>query len=79
MHRDGVAVTTEYDDLLALAVELALEAGALVRQGRIDGLVDVETKSTATDAVTEYDRPVPTTASWARKAPLTPGRRAFIG
>ncbi|MGD9702091.1 MAG: inositol monophosphatase family protein [Acidimicrobiia bacterium] len=49
-------MTAGADELLALATELALEAGRLVREGRVLGLVDVETKSTATDAVTEYDR-----------------------
>ena len=56
MPPDQTAVTAHFDDLLALASELALEAGTLVREGRIGGLVDVETKSTPTDAVTEYDR-----------------------
>ena len=42
--------------LAALAVDLATEAGDLVREGRRSGLVAVDTKSTLTDMVTEYDR-----------------------
>ncbi len=42
-------------ELVALARRLAVEAGALVREGRNQGLRDVTTKSTATDMVTEYD------------------------
>jgi myo-inositol-1(or 4)-monophosphatase len=42
--------------LLALARSLALEAGALVLEGRRGGLRQVATKSSGTDMVTEYDR-----------------------
>jgi myo-inositol-1(or 4)-monophosphatase len=44
------------DGLLALAARLATEAGELIRLGRAEGITDVETKSTQTDMVTEYDR-----------------------
>jgi myo-inositol-1(or 4)-monophosphatase len=41
--------------LADLAEALARRAGALVRDGRGHGLHDVDTKSTVTDMVTEYD------------------------
>jgi myo-inositol-1(or 4)-monophosphatase len=44
------------DELLATATELALGAGRMVREGRALGLGDVDTKSSATDLVTKYDR-----------------------
>lgn len=44
------------DELTALAVRLAEEAGALVREGRRSGLTAVDTKSTLTDMVTEFDK-----------------------
>lgn len=48
-HEDGA--------LLALASRLALEAGRMVRDGRRDrGISAADTKSTATDMVTEFDR-----------------------
>jgi myo-inositol-1(or 4)-monophosphatase len=43
------------DELAGLAESLARRAGDLVREGRARGLDDVETKSTLTDVVTEYD------------------------
>jgi myo-inositol-1(or 4)-monophosphatase len=43
-------------DLLVLAETIAREAGELVLAGRRAGLVDVGTKSTGTDVVTEFDR-----------------------
>jgi len=46
----------EARNLTALAAHLAVEAGAMVRDGRRHGVNDVHTKSTATDMVTEYDR-----------------------
>ncbi len=44
------------DELTALAVRLAEDAGAMVREGRRSGLVAVDTKSTLTDMVTEFDK-----------------------
>jgi myo-inositol-1(or 4)-monophosphatase len=44
------------EELAALAESLARRAGGLVRDGRTRGLDDVETKSSLTDVVTEYDR-----------------------
>jgi myo-inositol-1(or 4)-monophosphatase len=41
---------------LALATALAAAAGTLVREGRTAGVHDVETKTSRTDLVTEYDR-----------------------
>lgn len=46
----------EIADMVALAVRLATEAGTLVRDGRRAGLASVDTKSTPTDVVTEFDR-----------------------
>jgi myo-inositol-1(or 4)-monophosphatase len=43
------------EGLVALAESLARRAGELVAAGRAGGLDDVETKSTFTDMVTEYD------------------------
>jgi myo-inositol-1(or 4)-monophosphatase len=44
-------------ELLALASRLALEAGRMARDGRRDrGISAADTKSTATDMVTEFDR-----------------------
>jgi fructose-1,6-bisphosphatase/inositol monophosphatase family enzyme len=45
----------DVDALLALAVDIALEAGTFIRAARPAGAVRAETKSTATDAVTEFD------------------------
>ena len=42
--------------LLALALRLALQAGALVTAGRAAGLTDVRTKGTPTDMLTEFDQ-----------------------
>ncbi|MEZ5216323.1 MAG: inositol monophosphatase family protein [Ilumatobacteraceae bacterium] len=54
---DGTAPDgTVLDDLLALAGELALRAGALVREGRRRGDLGADTKSSSTDVVTVYDR-----------------------
>jgi myo-inositol-1(or 4)-monophosphatase len=50
---DTAAVVTE---LRELAADLALRAGALISEGRRSGAGLVDTKSTATDMVTEYDR-----------------------
>jgi myo-inositol-1(or 4)-monophosphatase len=44
------------DELTALAVRLAEDAGDMVREGRRSGLVAVDTKSTLTDMVTEFDK-----------------------
>jgi myo-inositol-1(or 4)-monophosphatase len=43
-------------DLAALAERLAVEAGALVYEGRKNGVRSATTKSSATDVVTEFDR-----------------------
>ena len=43
-------------ELVAIAVELAEEAGALLREGQARVRTSVETKSTGTDMVTEMDR-----------------------
>ena len=51
-----MSATVDAAALLTIAVELATEAGHLVREGRRAGLRGVETKSTATDVVTEFDR-----------------------
>jgi myo-inositol-1(or 4)-monophosphatase len=48
--------SAELDELLATSIELALGAGRLVREGRAVGLGDVDTKSSATDMVTKFDR-----------------------
>ena len=45
-----------YDDLLALAVEVAREAADLVRRRRRDGVEVAATKSSPVDIVTEVDR-----------------------
>jgi myo-inositol-1(or 4)-monophosphatase len=42
--------------LLSMAEHLAHEAGELILAGRSRGIVDVDTKTTGTDMVTEYDR-----------------------
>lgn len=44
------------DELLAVAVGLARSAGDMALAGRKAGLHNVQTKSTATDMVTEFDR-----------------------
>lgn len=44
------------DELCALAAELAVDAGALLREGQDRVRTSVETKSTGTDMVTEMDR-----------------------
>lgn len=46
----------ELDDLLALAEGVAREAGELIHHGRARGITDVETKTSGTDMVTEFDR-----------------------
>ena len=43
-------------NLVALAEQLARNAGSLALAGRKKGLTEVDTKSTATDMVTEFDR-----------------------
>lgn len=55
-HTTGDTVTDHGDALLALAVDIAQEAGALLRSyaGRSD--LDVESKSSATDPVSAADR-----------------------
>jgi len=44
------------DELLAVAADLARTAGDMALAGRKAGLRNVQTKSTATDMVTEFDR-----------------------
>ena len=44
------------DELLAVAVGLARAAGDMALAGRKAGLQNVQTKSPATDMVTEFDR-----------------------
>ena len=44
------------EGLLSLAERLARETGELILAGRSKGIVDVDTKSTGTDMVTEFDR-----------------------
>ena len=44
------------DELLLVASELARAAGDMALAGRKAGLQNVQTKSTATDMVTEFDR-----------------------
>lgn len=44
------------DEVLTLARRLAEQAGALVRDGRREGVHEASTKSTATDMVTEWDQ-----------------------
>jgi myo-inositol-1(or 4)-monophosphatase len=46
----------DLDALHALAVDIAREAGELIRQARADGVQIAETKSSATDIVTIADR-----------------------
>ena len=48
--------TSLHQQLRALACELACNAGALVFEGRRLGLDSVDTKSTPTDMVTEFDK-----------------------
>ena len=43
------------ENLVALAEQLARNAGSLALAGRKKGLTEVDTKSTATDMVTEFD------------------------
>jgi len=43
-------------ELLGIATKLATQAGTMALTGRRAGLTDVQTKSTATDMVTEFDR-----------------------
>jgi myo-inositol-1(or 4)-monophosphatase len=52
--REGLTVA--YDDLLALAVEVATEAAELVRRRRLGGVEVAATKSSPTDIVTEVDK-----------------------
>ena len=55
--RQGSAFfVTLADELLAVAVDLARTAGDMALAGRKAGLRNVQTKSTATDMVTEFDR-----------------------
>jgi len=50
-------VTPLQAELLELAAELATRAGRMVRDGRADtGISTADTKSSATDVVTEFDR-----------------------
>lgn len=50
--------TDGLDELLALAVDIAREAGALARRRRSEGVSVAATKSTLADVVTEADREV---------------------
>jgi myo-inositol-1(or 4)-monophosphatase len=52
----SVADVVDADDLLALAVDVAREAAALLTDGLSEARVVLHTKSTLTDLVTEYDR-----------------------
>ncbi len=52
----SAAEATLSESLVTLCRSLALEAGILVRDGRARGLADIDTKSSATDIVTEFDR-----------------------
>ena len=55
--RQGSAYfVTLADELLAVAADLARTAGDMALAGRKAGLRNVQTKSTATDMVTEFDR-----------------------
>ncbi|MBI4885156.1 MAG: inositol monophosphatase [Actinobacteria bacterium] len=57
MNSHQEAADTRRAELLALASDLALKAGRMVRDGRAElGIVDASTKSSATDMVTEFDR-----------------------
>jgi myo-inositol-1(or 4)-monophosphatase len=47
---------TSYDELLTLAVEVARDAGELIRTGRAEGFRVAATKSSITDVVTDIDR-----------------------
>jgi myo-inositol-1(or 4)-monophosphatase len=49
-------VPASYDDLLGLAVEVAVEAADLVRRRRREGVEVAATKSSPVDIVTEVDR-----------------------
>lgn len=49
-------MTSLGSELRRMAETLAVEAGHLVIDGRRSGVADVDTKSSATDMVTEYDR-----------------------
>jgi myo-inositol-1(or 4)-monophosphatase len=52
-----VTHTVDHDDLLALATDLAVRAGRMVRDGRAaQGAQAAATKSSTTDVVTEFDR-----------------------
>jgi myo-inositol-1(or 4)-monophosphatase len=52
-----VTAAVPYDELLALASELAVRAGRMVRDGRAArGVSTAATKSSSTDVVTEFDR-----------------------
>jgi myo-inositol-1(or 4)-monophosphatase len=53
---DAALDADELDQLAALAVALAREAGALLLDGQPRGRLVVETKTTGTDMVTEMDR-----------------------
>jgi len=52
----GRPVDDHPDHLLDLAREIAVDAARLIAEGRRGGVSDVQTKSTSTDMVTEYDR-----------------------
>ena len=49
-------VASLQSQLRVLACDLALQAGDLIRRGRRSGVGDVDTKSSTTDMVTEFDR-----------------------
>lgn len=53
---NSARVSDRPDDLLRLATEIARDAATLITEGRRGGLLEVSTKSSSTDMVTEYDR-----------------------
>ena len=65
------------EDLLAIAVEIAREAGELARRRRSEGVAVAATKSALADIVTEADREVEALIR-ARLAELRPGD-GFLG
>ncbi len=56
MTSNSERVSDRPDDLLRLATEIARDAATLITEGRRRGLLEVSTKSSSTDMVTEYDR-----------------------
>lgn len=49
-------VPDDPDALVGLALDIGTQAGSVIAEGRARGLVEVSSKSTNTDMVTEYDR-----------------------